>query len=245
MSFLLVNCSYPPCAASGKFMSVVGSSEADVVGKLKRCGGCLEVAYCDVKCQRGDWPVHKSRCSIAKAFRLASEFACADADLNGFIKRNAQEPSRVKGVGARRACTLDFPNVATLEKFVSKRGRGVDNVTLHHLSTQYCEEWVRVSDEQRGHEDPLSIEAITRTLVATYDPSTEAVLVLRLTVDGVLLARPFKVRFSAAGVAAGRQAHPLVRVQGRLRRLRRLVFRQGQGGGRRPARPPSAQGHDE
>lgn len=192
---LLVNCSYPPCAASGKFISVVGSSEANVVGSLRRCGACLEVSYCDEKCQRGDWPAHKRRCAIAKGFRLASELVCADAEVNGFIKRDAQGPSLVQGVGTRRACTLDFPNVATLEKFVAKRGQGVEGINIHHLSPQYCEEWVRVGDEQRGHEDALSIEATTRALVATYDPSKEAVLVLRLTVDGVLLARPSKVPF--------------------------------------------------
>ena len=60
---------------------------------------------------------------------------------------------------------------------------------------KFCEEWVRGGDEQRGHEDVLSIEATTRTLVDTYDPSKEFVLVLRLTVDGVLLARPSKVPF--------------------------------------------------
>jgi hypothetical protein len=175
-------------------MCVSGSSEANVVGQLRRCGACLEVAYCDEKCQRGDWPAHKPRCAIAKAFRLASELVCSDAAVNGSMKRDAQGPSLVAGVGARRACTLDFPDVATLEKFVSKRGRGV-NINIHHLSPQYCEEWVRQADEQRGHEDALSIEATTRTLVTTYDPSKEFVLVLRLTVGGVLLARPSKVTF--------------------------------------------------
>ena len=195
MAFVgFLNCSYPPCAASGTYMSVIGLDEAHVLGKLRRCGACLEVVYCNEKCQRGDWLAHKPRCAISKAFRLVSELVCSDAVVNGSMKRDAQGPSLVAGVGARRACTLDFPDVATLQKFVSQRGRGVF-IYIHHLSPQHCEEWVRGGDEQRGHEDVLSIEATTRALVDTYDPSKEFVLVLRLTVDGVLLARPSKVPF--------------------------------------------------
>ncbi|KAF7230611.1 N-lysine methyltransferase SMYD2 [Nothobranchius furzeri] len=35
---------------------------------LARCGKCRKACYCDLKCQKGDWPMHKLECSAMTAF---------------------------------------------------------------------------------------------------------------------------------------------------------------------------------
>jgi len=39
--------------------------ECDTRKKLRRCAGCKHVAYCSTKCQKSDWPKHKTWCRAA------------------------------------------------------------------------------------------------------------------------------------------------------------------------------------
>jgi len=34
--------------------------------RMKKCGRCKDVYYCDAKCQKEGWPVHKKRCKVLK-----------------------------------------------------------------------------------------------------------------------------------------------------------------------------------
>jgi len=161
---------------------------------LLRCGACREAAYCTIACQRAHWPAHKRLCAPAKAFRLAGRLVCTDAALNSLVKAEARGASTA---GERRACAIDFANLATLEAFVARRGLGVPGVACCHLSPAYCERWRAAGDALRGGEDALAVESVTAAYVRAYDPRREAVLVLRLTLGGDLLARPFMVPFLA------------------------------------------------
>ena len=189
MAVFMVNCSNPVCVATGRFIVAGG-------GETLRCSACREAVYCSKECQRAHWSVHKKQCKIAKLFRLAFELTRDDKEINTVVKESAQCKSNVDNVAQRRAVVFDFPDVATLEAFVCNRGRGV-NVSLHHFSPEYCEEWVSASERQKGGvEDCLSVESITLKLVRSYDPALEAVVVLRMPLDSTKeLARAEKMRF--------------------------------------------------
>lgn len=39
---------------------------------LKQCGKCKKLNYCDIKCQRNDWSLHKLECNILSKYKLLS-----------------------------------------------------------------------------------------------------------------------------------------------------------------------------
>ena len=41
------------------------SCSKSIVGRILVCAGCKEVAYCNFKCQKASWKVHKKVCSYA------------------------------------------------------------------------------------------------------------------------------------------------------------------------------------
>ena len=51
------------CGGSFKKCSVCGEQE-----NTKRCTGCYFVWYCGSKCQKGDWPNHKTKCKVILYF---------------------------------------------------------------------------------------------------------------------------------------------------------------------------------
>ena len=187
---ILCNCSYPACAASGRFMVLMGGTDL-----LKRCGGCREVVYCGKECQRGDWPAHKSRCKMAMNMRLVHELLQKDAGLRGTFKRMAVEKSNAPEVGLRRAVGYEFKDAASLALYVERRGRGAASAVVHHFSEAYCVEWKERGDQRRGHEDVLASETITLGLVRTYNPETEGVFVTFIQEEDGLLMRTSKLAF--------------------------------------------------
>ena len=77
-----LDCIYPPCTVPAKSMiqmlvrmaaaaaprggagaASCGACGAAGAGNL--CGGCHQVAYCAVACQRAAWPAHKAACKAA------------------------------------------------------------------------------------------------------------------------------------------------------------------------------------
>jgi hypothetical protein len=47
-----------------------------------KCGGCRGVYYCDVSCQRKDWPAHKSVCRYVKEGKLGRD---GKSTINAFL----------------------------------------------------------------------------------------------------------------------------------------------------------------
>ncbi len=37
----------------------------EIVGRILLCAGCKKVAYCNFRCQKASWKVHKKTCSYA------------------------------------------------------------------------------------------------------------------------------------------------------------------------------------
>uniref|UniRef100_A0A3Q3XE63 [histone H3]-lysine(4) N-trimethyltransferase n=1 Tax=Mola mola TaxID=94237 RepID=A0A3Q3XE63_MOLML len=132
---------------------------------LARCGKCKKAFYCNVKCQKGDWAMHKLECSAMTAFgenwcpsdmsRLVARIL---AKKKVQMERSASE--RILLIGEMQSHLEDMDNekremleadVAGLHRFYSKHLEIPDHKDLLTLFSQVACNGFTVEDEELSH----------------------------------------------------------------------------------------------
>ncbi|KAL0571211.1 hypothetical protein V5O48_010748 [Marasmius crinis-equi] len=62
-------CAYPSCP---------NRAALTLDHKFKRCSGCRTEIYCSIRCQKGDWPEHKTRCHERRKTDIYAEISSLD-----------------------------------------------------------------------------------------------------------------------------------------------------------------------
>lgn len=70
----------------------------------KVCSKCRNSYYCDVICQRADFPRHKVICTAENAERNLTPFK----DLSGFLEKHATHRRTLEIICSRKACCAVF-----------------------------------------------------------------------------------------------------------------------------------------
>uniref|UniRef100_A0A8C9SUZ0 [histone H3]-lysine(4) N-trimethyltransferase n=1 Tax=Scleropages formosus TaxID=113540 RepID=A0A8C9SUZ0_SCLFO len=122
---------------------------------LSKCGKCKQAFYCNVDCQKGDWPMHKLECSAMCAFR-------EDWSPSETVRLAARIITKQVGMGAMEvgmgAMGLDNEkkemnqtDIAALHHFYSKHLDFPDNEALTVLFAQVNCNGFTIEDEELSH----------------------------------------------------------------------------------------------
>ncbi|TNM94936.1 hypothetical protein fugu_017695 [Takifugu bimaculatus] len=132
---------------------------------LARCGKCKKAFYCDVKCQKGDWAMHKLECSAMNAFGekwCPSEITRLVARI--LTKKKMQKDrcasEKLLLLGEMQSHTEDMDNerretmeadVAGLHQFFSKHLEIPGHKDLLTLFSQVACNGFTIEDEELSH----------------------------------------------------------------------------------------------
>uniref|UniRef100_A0A665TG15 [histone H3]-lysine(4) N-trimethyltransferase n=1 Tax=Echeneis naucrates TaxID=173247 RepID=A0A665TG15_ECHNA len=132
---------------------------------LARCGKCKKAFYCNAKCQKGDWPMHKLECSAMTAFGenwCPSEMARLVARI--IAKKKMQKDRCVSEkmllIGEMQSHVEDVDNekremneadIAAMHRFYSKHLEFPDQKGLLTLLSQVACNGFTVEDEELSH----------------------------------------------------------------------------------------------
>lgn len=132
---------------------------------LAKCGKCKNAFYCNVKCQKGDWPMHKLECSAMSAFRenwCPSEISRLVARI--LAKKKTQKErcasERILPIEEIQSHAEDVDNekremneahVATLHRYFSKHLELPDHKDLLTLFSQVACNGFTVEDDELSH----------------------------------------------------------------------------------------------
>ncbi|KAI3364308.1 hypothetical protein L3Q82_011106 [Scortum barcoo] len=132
---------------------------------LARCGKCKKAFYCNVKCQKADWAMHKLECSAMTAFGenwCPSEMSRLVARI--LAKKKTQKgrcPSeRILLIGDMQSHVEDMDNekremneadVAALHRFYSKHLELPDHKDLLTLFSQVACNGFTIEDDELSH----------------------------------------------------------------------------------------------
>ncbi|KAK7907818.1 hypothetical protein WMY93_016430 [Mugilogobius chulae] len=133
--------------------------------RLARCGKCKKAFYCNAKCQKADWPMHKLECSAMIAFGekwCPSEISRLVARI--LVKKKSQKgacPSeKMMQVGEMQSHLEDMDNekremsesdIAQLHQFYSKNIDFPDHQELLSLFSQVACNGFTIEDEELSH----------------------------------------------------------------------------------------------
>uniref|UniRef100_A0A665TQB3 [histone H3]-lysine(4) N-trimethyltransferase n=1 Tax=Echeneis naucrates TaxID=173247 RepID=A0A665TQB3_ECHNA len=112
---------------------------------LARCGKCKKAFYCNAKCQKGDWPMHKLECSAMTAF---GENWCP-SEMARLVARIIWIPaSRMLNKNKRE---MNEADIAAMHRFYSKHLEFPDQKGLLTLLSQVACNGFTVEDEELSH----------------------------------------------------------------------------------------------
>ncbi|KAM9317363.1 N-lysine methyltransferase SMYD2 [Gastrophryne carolinensis] len=132
---------------------------------LSKCGKCKQAFYCNVECQKGDWPMHKLECSAMCAYGQnwnPSETVRLTARILAKQKRETERtPSErwllVKEFEAHfdkldnEKRELIQNDIAALHHYYSKNLHYSDNASLEYLFAQVNCNGFTIEDEELSH----------------------------------------------------------------------------------------------
>uniref|UniRef100_A0A3B4AV76 [histone H3]-lysine(4) N-trimethyltransferase n=1 Tax=Periophthalmus magnuspinnatus TaxID=409849 RepID=A0A3B4AV76_9GOBI len=132
---------------------------------LARCGKCKKASYCNAKCQKADWPMHKLECSAMIAFGekwCPSEICRLVARI--LVKKKSQKEisssEKMMQVGEMQSHLEDMDNkrreisesdIAQLHQFYSKHLDFPDHQELLSLFSQVSCNGFTIEDEELSH----------------------------------------------------------------------------------------------
>ncbi|XP_039980664.1 N-lysine methyltransferase SMYD2-B isoform X2 [Xiphias gladius] len=132
---------------------------------LARCGKCRKAFYCNVKCQRGDWAMHKLECSAMTAFGenwCPSEVSRLVARI--LAKKKTQKErcvsEKILLIGEMQSHVEDVDNekremneghIAGLHRFYSKHLELPDHKELLTLFSQVSCNGFTIEDDELSH----------------------------------------------------------------------------------------------
>ncbi|KAM9339449.1 N-lysine methyltransferase SMYD2-B-like [Symphorus nematophorus] len=132
---------------------------------LARCGKCKKAFYCNVKCQKGDWVMHKLECSAMTAFGenwCPSETCRLVARI--LAKRKTQKErcasEKILLIGEMQSHVEDVDNekremneadIAALHRFYSKHLEIPDHQDLLRLFSQVACNGFTIEDDELSH----------------------------------------------------------------------------------------------
>lgn len=132
---------------------------------LARCGKCKKAFYCNVKCQKGDWAMHKLECSAMIAFRenwcptettrlvariLAKKKAQKERCVSEKILPIGEMQSHVEDVDNERR-EMNEAEIARLHRFYSKHLELPDHKDLLTLFSQVTCNGFTIEDDELSH----------------------------------------------------------------------------------------------
>ncbi|KAN0065933.1 hypothetical protein ACQY0O_001066 [Thecaphora frezii] len=82
-SLLATRCSHCFRAAADVDNPMAPQQDTSSGGSLQRCSACKAVRYCDIACQRSDWPQHKDECKALRSYARLRAEARAKRKLRG------------------------------------------------------------------------------------------------------------------------------------------------------------------
>ncbi|XP_068580656.1 N-lysine methyltransferase SMYD2-like [Cebidichthys violaceus] len=133
--------------------------------KLAKCGKCKKAFYCNVKCQRADWAMHKLECSAMNAFKenwcpseisrlvariLAKKKTQKERCVSEKILLIEEIQSHVEDVDNERR-EMNEADVAGLHRFFSKHLELPDHKDLLTLFSQVACNGFTVEDDELSH----------------------------------------------------------------------------------------------
>ncbi|XP_038582041.1 N-lysine methyltransferase SMYD2-B [Micropterus salmoides] len=132
---------------------------------LARCGKCKKACYCNVKCQKGDWAMHKLECSAMTAFGenwCPSEMSRLVARI--LAKKKTQKErcvsEKILLIGEMQSHVEDVDNekremneadIAGLHRFYSKHLELPDHKDLLTLFSQVACNGFTIEDDELSH----------------------------------------------------------------------------------------------
>uniref|UniRef100_A0A3Q3IZA2 [histone H3]-lysine(4) N-trimethyltransferase n=1 Tax=Monopterus albus TaxID=43700 RepID=A0A3Q3IZA2_MONAL len=132
---------------------------------LARCGKCKKAFYCNMKCQKEDWPMHKLECSAMIAFRekwcpsemcrlvariLAKKKVQKDRSMSERILLIGELQSHVGDVDNERR-EMNEAEIAGLHHFYSKHLELPDHKDLLTLFSQVACNGFTIEDDELSH----------------------------------------------------------------------------------------------
>ncbi|XP_054617718.1 N-lysine methyltransferase SMYD2-like isoform X2 [Dunckerocampus dactyliophorus] len=132
---------------------------------LARCGKCKKAYYCNVKCQKGDWAMHKLECSAMVAFgekwcpSETSRLVARILDKKKTQKERCQS-EKILQIGEMQSHVEDIDNekrennqadIAGLHHFYSKHLDFPDSKELLSLFSQVSCNGFTIEDEELSH----------------------------------------------------------------------------------------------
>lgn len=132
---------------------------------LARCGKCKKAFYCNVKCQKGDWAMHKLECSAMIAFRenwcpsemvrlvariLAKKKTLKERCVSEKLLLIEEMQSHVEDVDNEKR-ELNEADVAGLYRFYSKHLEFPNHKDLLTLFSQVACNGFTIEDDELSH----------------------------------------------------------------------------------------------
>ncbi|KAL1258285.1 hypothetical protein QQF64_011529 [Cirrhinus molitorella] len=132
---------------------------------LSKCGKCKQAYYCNVECQRGDWPMHKLECSAMCAY---GENWCPSETVRLVARIILKQKSQTERTPSERVLTLreleahldkldneknemNDTDIAALHHFYSRHLDFPDNAALTELFAQVNCNGFTIEDEELSH----------------------------------------------------------------------------------------------
>ncbi|XP_073349242.1 N-lysine methyltransferase SMYD2-B-like [Pagrus major] len=167
---------------------------------LARCGKCRKACYCNVKCQKADWAMHKLECSAMTAFGenwCPSEMTRLVARI--LAKKKAQKErsasEKILLIGDMQSHVEDVDNdkremhegdVAALHRFYSKHLELPDHKDLLTLYSQVACNGFTIEDDELSHmgtavypDVALINHSCLPSVIVTYDGTSADVRAVR------------------------------------------------------------------
>uniref|UniRef100_A0A673N7Q7 [histone H3]-lysine(4) N-trimethyltransferase n=1 Tax=Sinocyclocheilus rhinocerous TaxID=307959 RepID=A0A673N7Q7_9TELE len=132
---------------------------------LSKCGKCKQAYYCNVECQRGDWPMHKLECSAMCAY---GENWCPSETVRLVARIIPKQKCQTERTPSERVLTLreleahldkldneknemNDTDIAALHHFYSRHLDFPDNAALTELFAQVNCNGFTIEDEELSH----------------------------------------------------------------------------------------------
>ncbi|XP_061169651.1 histone-lysine N-methyltransferase SMYD3-like [Saccostrea echinata] len=101
---------------------------------LKRCSACGTLKYCSIKCQRGDWNVHKKECPCLK--RLQSKIPTDSIRLLLRLVIRFSDSSLIQEASGTLTLKRSFNDLMSHEKEIRRDGTRCEQLSQHLFTLQ-------------------------------------------------------------------------------------------------------------
>ncbi|NP_001085986.1 N-lysine methyltransferase SMYD2-B [Xenopus laevis] len=132
---------------------------------LSKCGKCKQAFYCNVDCQKGDWPMHKLECS---SMCSSGQNWCPSETVRLTARILAKQKTQTERTASERFMSVkEFEShlskldnekkeliendISALHRFYSKNVHNCDNAALEFLFAQVNCNGFTIEDEELSH----------------------------------------------------------------------------------------------